>query len=156
MIKDVLLRFSLSLNRLRGQRYDGASSMSGAKTGVAIQILAEEPKAIYTHCYGHALNLACSDAVKKCKLMINTLDVTYEITKLLKSHLTDLKILNWNFLLIHQALECYVQRDGQLERMHCRKLHGFARYLGRMHCIAWDTGTKVKIKGVKSQMHTFE
>ncbi len=38
--------------------------MSGAKSGVAKRIQDEEKKAIYTHCYGHALNLACSDATK--------------------------------------------------------------------------------------------
>ena len=82
--KDALLRFNLSLKRVRGQCYDGAASMAGAKTGVATQLMAEEPKAVYTHCYGHALNLACGDTVKRCKLMRDTLDVTYEITKLVK------------------------------------------------------------------------
>ena len=31
---------------------------------MAKKILDEEPRAIYTHCYGHALSLACSDAIK--------------------------------------------------------------------------------------------
>ena len=35
VIKDSLLRLNLSLNKIRGQCYDGASSMSGAKKGVA-------------------------------------------------------------------------------------------------------------------------
>ena len=37
-IKDSLVRLNLSLNKMHGQCYDGASSMSGAKTGVAKQI----------------------------------------------------------------------------------------------------------------------
>jgi hypothetical protein len=41
--------------------------MSGAKSGVSTQILKEEPRAIYTHCYGHALNLAAGDTIKKNK-----------------------------------------------------------------------------------------
>ena len=44
----------------------------------------EEPRAVYTHCYGHALNLACSDSVKRCKLMKDALDIVYEITKVIK------------------------------------------------------------------------
>ena len=69
VIHDVLLRMNISINKLRGQCYDGASSMSGARQGVATLILQEEPRALYTHCYGHALNLACSDAVSGCKTM---------------------------------------------------------------------------------------
>ena len=43
-----------------------------------------EPRAVFTHCYGHSLNLACSDAVKGSKLMRNALDIVREITKLVK------------------------------------------------------------------------
>ena len=84
LIKDTLLRMNLSLNRARGQCYDGAANMSGAKSGVAKQLTDEEPRALYTHCYGHVLNLACGDAIKWCKLLRDTLDTTYEITKLIK------------------------------------------------------------------------
>lgn len=66
-IKDVLLRMNLSLNRICGQCYDGASSMSGAKSGVAKRIKVDEQRALYTHCYGHSLNLAASDAIKASK-----------------------------------------------------------------------------------------
>ena len=34
--------------------------MKGPRSGVAKQLLDEEPRAIYTHCYGHSLNLAIS------------------------------------------------------------------------------------------------
>ena len=58
--------------------------MSGHKSGVATRVLQEEPRALYTHCYGHSLNLACSDAIKECKLIRDALDVVQEITKLVK------------------------------------------------------------------------
>ena len=47
-------------------------------------MLAIEPRALYTHCYGHSLNLATCDAIKKCKLTRDAMDVTYEISKLVK------------------------------------------------------------------------
>lgn len=72
-------------SKLRGQCYDGAASMSGARNGVAKLIIDEEPRALYTHCYGHALNLACSDAVKGCKVMRDVLDTSYKIVKLIKN-----------------------------------------------------------------------
>ena len=83
-IKDVLLRMNLTMARIRGQCYDGASSMRGARTGVAKQIKDAEARALYTHCYGHSLNFAVGDAVKASKLMSSALDTTYEIVKLIK------------------------------------------------------------------------
>ena len=84
VLKDVLLRLNLSMKKIRGRCYGGASSMSGIKTGVAKQIRDIEPRAFYTHCYGHSLNLAASDTLQKCKLMKSALEVTHEMTKLIK------------------------------------------------------------------------
>ena len=72
---------------LRGQCYDGASAMSGSRGGVATKLQQEEPRAVYTHCYGHALNLACGDTIKKSKVMRDALDTAYEIVKLVKKGL---------------------------------------------------------------------
>lgn len=83
-VQDVLLRLNLRIDNCRGQCYDGASSMSGSKSGVSTRILDLEPRALYTHCYGHALNLATQDALKGSKVMEDVLDTVYEITKLIK------------------------------------------------------------------------
>ena len=58
IIEDVLLRFNLKLENYRGQCYDGARNMKGHISGVSNQLLKKEIRAIYTHCYGHSLNLA--------------------------------------------------------------------------------------------------
>ena len=59
--------------------------MSGRRSGVAAQIIAEEPRALYTHCYGPTLlNLAAADTIKQNKLLRDALDITSEISKLLK------------------------------------------------------------------------
>lgn len=47
---------------MRGQGYDGASTMSGIRAGVQAKIREIQPKAIYTHCAGHSLNLAISNS----------------------------------------------------------------------------------------------
>ena len=75
------------------------------KSWVAAVLQSEEPRAAYTHCYGHALSLACSDAVdpvkvtqalatgfikthkdirKNCKIMKDALDTSYKLIKLVK------------------------------------------------------------------------
>ena len=69
------------MSKLHGQRYD---AMSGARTDVAKRILDEEPRTVFTHCYGHSLNLAASDTVNKSNLMQNALNTTHVITKLIK------------------------------------------------------------------------
>ncbi len=83
-IKDILLQLNLRLDMCRGQCYDGASTMSGRRSGVSTQIAGIEPRALYTHCYGHALNLAIQDAIKGVKIMADALETVYEITKLIK------------------------------------------------------------------------
>ena len=84
VIKDTMLRMELCISDCRGQCYDGAANMSGAKKGTASQICSEEPRAIFIHCYGHALNLAVGDTVKRNYILRETLDTTFEISKLLK------------------------------------------------------------------------
>lgn len=84
VVKDTLLRLNLSLDRARGQCYDGASNMSGCRSGVAKQIMQEQPLAFFTHCYGHSLNLAISDTIKQSSVMKKALNITHEITKLIK------------------------------------------------------------------------
>ena len=83
-IKDTLVRLNVKLTDCRGQCYDGASNMSGSRRGVAAQICGDEKKALYTHCYGHALNLAVSDTIKQSKVCCDALDTAYEITRLVK------------------------------------------------------------------------
>ena len=70
VIKNVMLKLNLSMSKLREQCYDGCSTMSGTRSGVAKSIMDEEPRAVYTHCYCHSLNLAANDAIRNSKLML--------------------------------------------------------------------------------------
>ena len=82
--KEALKDVDLMISKLRGQGYDGAAAMRGIRSGVAKRILDKEPRAVYTHCYGHSINLAMNDSIKSCKPVKNSLEVTHEITKLIK------------------------------------------------------------------------
>ena len=84
VIKDILIRMNLNLNRCRVQCYDGAAAMVGAHKSVATQISYEEPRALFTRCYGHALNLAACEATKKCKVIQDAMDTTSETSTLIK------------------------------------------------------------------------
>ena len=81
-IISALQGLGLSLSSLHGQGYDGASTMSGAKSGVQARIREHQPKALYTHCAGHSFNLAiqnscsvpcirnCIDQIKSLTLFV--------------------------------------------------------------------------------------
>ena len=58
--------------------------MAGSRNGVKAQILKEEPRALFTHCYGHALSLSVADTVKKIKCLGSTMDTVHELSKLLQ------------------------------------------------------------------------
>ena len=84
VLKNCLISMILRIENARGQCYDGASTMAGEKTGVATQIKALNSKCLYTHCYGHALNLAVADAIKSVKCISDSLETVREIAKLVK------------------------------------------------------------------------
>ena len=83
-IKDVLLRCSLPIEKCRGQGYDGASNMMGRLNGVAANIKKEEPMALTVHCLAHCTNLVLQDVCKKVKPVRDALDITKEISRLIK------------------------------------------------------------------------
>ena len=83
-LREALQQMNLDIQNARGQCYDGAATMAGEKTGVATQIKSVNGKCLYTHCYGHVLNLAVADAIKSVKCMSDALDTVREIGKLVK------------------------------------------------------------------------
>ena len=72
-IKQVLLSLGIAIEGCRGQGYDGSANMSSETVGVQALIRQDAPKAVYTHCSGHCLNLVIAHS---CSLPIvrNTLD----------------------------------------------------------------------------------
>ena len=75
---------NIQLTNCRGKSYDGASNMSGTRNGVAAQTAREENRALYIHCFGHALNLAVADTVKQSKVCHDALETALKVTKLVK------------------------------------------------------------------------
>jgi hypothetical protein len=63
-IDKLFARHGLSISRLRGQGYDGASNMRGEFNGLKSLILRDNPSAIYIHCFAHQLQLAIVSIAK--------------------------------------------------------------------------------------------
>ena len=166
--KNAMQGLGLPLAKLRGQCYDGASCMKGEKSGVAQRIREEEPRAVYTHCYGHSINLATCDAVKESKPIKNALEMTHEVCKLIKcspkrenifrrlkeaSNLTtdycsfsSIRVLcptRWTVRA--NALASIIENYVVLQDTWDEALE-----------VAKDTDSKAKINGVSAQMKKFE
>ena len=74
----------LKINDCRGQCYDGASMMSDNKSGVATRIKSLNEKTLYTHCYGHVLNLIVKDVCSQVKCLKTMFDTGSKICKLVQ------------------------------------------------------------------------
>lgn len=74
VLQDILLHFNLHISNCRGQCYDGAGNIAGVRSGAASRITASEQKALFSHCYGHSLNLATQDTLKAAKIIGDSLD----------------------------------------------------------------------------------
>ena len=93
VLMDVLLKMNLDVKDSHGQCYNGTVTMSGKGSGVATQFKLENEKMLYTHCYGHALNLAIKDACDKVECLKETFDSIRGICKLVeKSRQRDTKL----------------------------------------------------------------
>ena len=162
-IKDTLIRLNLSLTRARGQCYDGASNMRGSRNGVAKIIQDCEPRAIFSHCYGHALNLATGDAIRNCQLMKATLETTYEITKLVKY--SPRREGLFDKLKSEMAPEgagirvlCPTRWTVRADSMNSiiRNYAVLQELWERSAELVRDTETIARIRGVSAQMHSFD
>ena len=76
-------KYSLDMINLRGQCYDGAENMSGVRNGLAARVTQEFPKAVYTWCSSHKLNLC---VVKSCDITEarNMIDKATEVANFLQ------------------------------------------------------------------------
>ena len=80
LILKAVQELGLSMDFCNGQCYDGAGNMSGPCNGAAAIVRRQYPKAIYTHCTAHRLNLS---VVSACKMqnVRNMFDTVGEVTR---------------------------------------------------------------------------
>ena len=161
VIKDTLLRLNLSISKVRGQCYDGASNMQGIRNRVAKLIQDEEPRDTFIHWYGHSLNLAAKDTIQICKILKSSLETTFEITKLVKysprreNLFNDIKEeiawVTWHMITVPYTM------DGMC-RCHAKYNYKVLQELWEQAAdVARDTETIARIQGVaNNQMKTFE
>lgn len=62
----MIVSHGLSMHKVRGQGYDGASNMRGEFHGLQRRVLDENPYAFYIHCFAHQLQLVVVSVAKCC------------------------------------------------------------------------------------------
>lgn len=72
-VQDVLVALDLNIDDVRGQGYDNGSNMKGKHKGVQKRFLDINPRAFYTPCGCHSLNLALCDMAKTSEKAISFL-----------------------------------------------------------------------------------
>jgi hypothetical protein len=143
------------------------SAMAGKKSRVQARIKEIEPKALFNHCHGHLLNLACADNIKQNEALRNALDTAYEITKLVKkSPQRDTKLEQ-----LCRAAATDLERPNSKIRVLCPTrwtvkadalLSIIENYETLMELWDWslttvtDTDMKARIRGVQAHMQKFE
>ncbi|XP_022866201.1 zinc finger MYM-type protein 1-like [Olea europaea var. sylvestris] len=84
-LQKALIKFDLDIDDIRGQGYDNGSNMSGKYKGVQRRVLEMNPRAFYTPCGAHSLNLALCDMVNCCSKAVSFFGVIHRIYTLFSS-----------------------------------------------------------------------
>ncbi|XP_054995667.1 zinc finger MYM-type protein 1 isoform X3 [Sorex araneus] len=81
-IKTYLQQLGINLNKIRGQAYNSAGNLRGKFNESAEEFKKEEPRALYTHCHAHFLDLEvirfCKE-IKELRSALNTLTSLFNI-----------------------------------------------------------------------------
>ena len=136
--------------------------MSGTKTGVATQFKSLNKKMLFTHCYGHALNLAIKDTCFNVDCLKETFETVNEICNLVdkspqrNTKLTDLcgKFENESKGVHSFCPSCWTVRGETLKSVtnnHKELLELWTWSLS----VLKDTAMKARIIGVSTLMKKF-
>ena len=82
IVSDVLIRFSLPINNLRAQTYDGAANMLGHFKGCQAIVKQRQPLALNFHCGSHVANLVMQDAEAKYSQIGKAINRVHDLGKL--------------------------------------------------------------------------
>jgi len=79
LITECLDSHRFDLNWHISQSYDGASNMRGAVSGLQARISNRAPKAMYTWCYAHRMNLVIEGMIASCTPIRNAIGILEEL-----------------------------------------------------------------------------
>jgi hypothetical protein len=163
-IKKYLQQLGIVINKMHGQAYDGASNMSGKFKGVAARFQEEEPKALYTHCHAHLLDLAVMRFCEEIRQLRNCLSIVNNLYNIINASASRFSIFE---SICRQNGETKMKRLVSLSRTRwtvrhraiCAILDQLPEVYETLEVIANDTtNSKVAAEadGLAKQISTFE
>ena len=96
VLQEALSTLELDFDNIRGQGYDNGSNMKGKLKGVQNRVLNINPRAFYTPCGCHSLNLALYDMANCCPKATSLFGVVQRIYLLFSSSPKRWKVLKDN------------------------------------------------------------
>ncbi|XP_020240895.1 zinc finger MYM-type protein 1-like [Asparagus officinalis] len=112
---NILQELKLDIGDVRGQGYDNGSNMKGKHKGVQRRLLEINPRAFYTPCGCHSLNLALCDMVNSCSQASSFFGVVQRIYSLFASSTKRWKVLTDNVKGFTLKPPSQTRWEGQVE-----------------------------------------
>ena len=135
----------------------------GEKAGVAAKIAEVKPRAVFTHCFGHALDLSVSDTVKQSQAMKDCLGTSCELVKLIKfSSKREVMLRELKGKIDNDApgmgTLCPARWTVRADSLASIIAHydDINRLWDVALCATSSTKMKARIQGVRGQMQTFK
>ena len=168
---------SLDPGKICGQAYDGASVMASEISGVQARIKEVSPRAVYTHCYSHCLNLsiAASCQVQEVRNLVSTINEAhfflsnspkrqrmFELTVKeflpASSHSKLPGLCKTRWVERHTCFEVFLELYEPLVIFFDAILspHEYPQLECDDGSWNWDTETRVKAQGLKAALSSFQ
>nr|XP_009626664.1 uncharacterized protein LOC104117324 [Nicotiana tomentosiformis] len=112
----LLMKYSLSLSKIRGQGYDGASNMQGNINGLKALILQETPSAHCNHYFAHQLQLTLVAIAKKHKEVKTFFAIVFNVLNVIgASFKSRYQLRDHHAELLEQLLESGQEANDRLQ-----------------------------------------
>ncbi|XP_042467534.1 zinc finger MYM-type protein 1-like [Zingiber officinale] len=156
-LQNVLKSFDLDIDNVRGQGYDNGANMKGRHQGVQKKLLDINPKALYTPCGCHCLNLTLCDIANSCGKAKDFFGVVQRIYTIF-SHSTK----RWKILIDHVTVKGLTLKPLSITRWESRTESVKAVVLQAQQIreallqVAEEKDTDSKIRSEAKSLATFE
>ena len=140
--------------------------MMGKVSGVA-QIIKQDisHRSLVVHCFCHSFSLACSDTIKNCTLMKNSLDTSFESTKLVnlspirESHLKEIIAEDMSTEFVNKTVRSFSKTRWTVRAKSLQSTFTFYKKLKNLWdwCLSeyGEPDIKARVIGTKTQMKRF-
>ncbi|XP_063749772.1 zinc finger MYM-type protein 1-like [Eleginops maclovinus] len=161
IILELLEMKGISVNKCRGQGYDGAATMSGVYSGLQKRISDREPNAMYVHCASHNLNLVLNDAcqnVAKVRAYYDTVEKLYDF---FSASIKRWEILEVQFKVAGQPTlkrlcpTRWASRNDAVRALRFR-YPGVMKALTKISLLSKKPKERAEATGLKASMENFE